>query len=97
MRIAVTGSTGFVGSNISTVLMQYGHEVIGLTRKPENLPWPSAVVDFAEPNSIAAELKQVDAVVHCAISNDFNRLMNDRPYSYDAYVGMTSRVVSAAI
>lgn len=97
MRIAVTGSTGFVGSNVATVLQQFGHEVLGLTRKPGTLPWPGAVVDFADSKSIAKELDGFDAVVHCAISNDFNRLMNDRPYSYDSYVGMTSRVVTAAI
>jgi dTDP-4-dehydrorhamnose reductase len=36
-------------------------------------------------------------VVHCAIANDFNRLLTDREYAYDSYVGMTQRVTKAAI
>jgi dTDP-4-dehydrorhamnose reductase len=34
--------------------------------------------------------------VHCAIANDFNRLLQDRDFAYDSFVGMTSRVVKAA-
>jgi dTDP-4-dehydrorhamnose reductase len=97
-RIAVTGSTGFVGSNIAAILTAYGHEVIGLARRPVEyeVPWPLAVVDFADVDSIAGGLKNCDAVVHCAIANEFNRLVADRTYAYDSFVGMTSRVVRAA-
>jgi dTDP-4-dehydrorhamnose reductase len=97
MKFAVTGSTGFVGSNISKVLESRGHEVIGLVRSEVKLPWATKLVDFQNQDSIQAALKGTDAVVHCAIANDFNRLMQDRPYAFDSYVGMTSRVVSAAV
>lgn len=96
--IAITGSTGFVGSNIASVLVKYGHEVIGLVRKePETeLPWSTRLVDFTSVDSLTTGLTGVDAVVHCAITNDFNKLVEDPQGGYDSYVGMTSRVTKAA-
>ena len=96
MKIAITGSTGFVGGNIASVLQSYGHEVIGLVRTESKLPWQTKLVDFASEESICKALEGTDAVVHCAIANDFNRLLEDRDFAYDSFVGMTSRVVKAA-
>jgi dTDP-4-dehydrorhamnose reductase len=97
-RIAVTGSTGFVGGNIAEVLLNSGHEVVGLVRStPVNsLPWESELVDFSSVESIARGAEGCVAIVHCAIANDFQKLVEDRPYAYDSYVGMTQRVVRAA-
>lgn len=96
MRVAVTGSTGFVGSNIAAVLNSFGHDVVGLVRKPEKLPWETRQVDFSNVKSLAEQSQDCQVIVHCAIANDFNRLMDDRDFAYDAFVGMTSRVVQAA-
>ncbi len=97
-KIAITGSTGFVGSNISSVLLARGHEVLGLGRRtPVVAPnWQVKVVDFTDANSIAEALQGFDAVVHCAIANDFNKLVDDRIYAYDSYVGLTQSVTRAA-
>jgi dTDP-4-dehydrorhamnose reductase len=98
--VLITGATGFVGSNIAEVLQQRGHTVFGaLRRVPESeLPWEYRVIDFSNVDSIASAISDTgaSAVVHCAIANDFNMLMNDRVAAYDAYVGMTSRVTRAA-
>lgn len=96
MRVALTGSTGFVGSNVASILSASGHEVVGLVRSERELPWESSLVDFSSEDSIASALDGTDAVIHCAIANEFNRLMLDRPYAYDSFVGLTSRVVRAA-
>jgi dTDP-4-dehydrorhamnose reductase len=96
MKIAITGSTGFVGSNIASVLQSSGHEVIGLVRSEAKLPWETKLVDFTSEDSISSGLEGTEAVVHCAIANDFNRLLQDRDFAYDSFVGMTSRVVKAA-
>ena len=96
MKIAITGSTGFVGGNIASVLQSSGHEVIGLVRSEAKLPWQTKLVDFASEDSISSALEGTQAVVHCAIANDFNRLLQDRDFAYDSFVGMTSRVVKAA-
>jgi dTDP-4-dehydrorhamnose reductase len=97
-KVAITGSTGFVGGNIAAALMQLGFEVVGLARQtPESeLPWEVRVVDFQEEASIANGLDGCQAVIHCAIHNDFNKLVNDRVFAYDSFVGMTQRVTRAA-
>lgn len=98
VKIAITGSTGFVGSNIAAVLQKYGHEVIGLGRRePEIRPsWEIKVVDFSDVDSITNGLVACDAVVHCAIANDFNKLVEDREFAYDSFAGLTQRVTRAA-
>ena len=97
-KIAITGSTGFVGSNIASVLLSRGHQVIGLGRRaPEVGPsWPVKVVDYTDIDSVANALTGFDAVVHCAIANDFNRLVDDRVFAYNSYVGLTQTVTQAA-
>ncbi len=97
-KIAITGSTGFVGGNIAKVLQLKGHQVVGLIRREpaSPLPWATELVDFDSIESIANGLAGVDAVVHCAIANDFNRLVDDREFAYDAFVGLTKRVTLAA-
>jgi len=97
LRVAVTGATGFVGSNIATVLEQFGHSVVGLGRRENaSTRWPTVVCDFDSIDHLTAALEGCDAVVHCAIANDFNRLLQDREFAFDNYVGMTSRVAQAA-
>ncbi|MFM1910545.1 MAG: hypothetical protein RLZZ545_1243, partial [Actinomycetota bacterium] len=97
-RVAITGSNGFVGGNIAKVLQMAGHQVIGIVRSaPEKaLPWETNVADFASIESISQSLQGCDAIVHCAIANDFNRLQQDRPYAYDSFVGLTQRITHAA-
>ncbi|MEY4319801.1 MAG: dependent epimerase/dehydratase family, partial [Actinomycetota bacterium] len=48
-RIAITGSTGFVGSNIAESLMLLGHSVVGLTRNRSGYTasWPLVDVDYS--------------------------------------------------
>lgn len=94
--VAVTGATGFVGSNIAEVLAARGHHVVGLTRGAGDFPWEHRQVDYSSIPAIAAALDGVDSVVHCAIANDFHMLVNDRVGAYDAYVGLTKRLTSAA-
>ena len=97
LTIAVTGSTGFVGSNIAAILAGRGHRVIGVSRREvSDAPWAIRSVDFDSVESLTQSLAGVDAVVHCAIANDFNRLLADRGFAYDSFVGMTSRVARAA-
>jgi dTDP-4-dehydrorhamnose reductase len=96
-RIAITGSTGFVGSNISEV-QSFGHTVVGLTRdrRVHNAPWELHDVDYASDASLASAVAGADAVVHCAIADDFRRLLNDRAAAYDNYVALTERLARIA-
>ena len=97
-KVAITGSSGFVGGNIAQVLQQMGFEVLGLSRNSSEkaLPWRVEVVDFNDEVSIASKLTGCAAVIHCAIHNDFNKLVNDREFAYDSFVGLTQRVTRAA-
>ena len=97
-KIAITGSTGFVGSNIASVLLERGHQVLGLGRRAAEVSpsWPIKVVDYTDIDSVANALTGFDAVVHCAIANDFNRLVDDRVFAYNSYVGLTQTVTQAA-
>jgi dTDP-4-dehydrorhamnose reductase len=93
-RVLVTGATGFVGSNIATVLAERGHEVIAGTRASGDLPWPALILEYADIQP--TQLAGIDVVVHCAIANDFERLQADRRYARDSYVELTSRLARAA-
>ena len=97
-KVAITGSSGFVGGNIAQVLKQMGFEVLGLIRNSSEkvLPWSAENVDFNDEESISSKLDGCDAVIHCAIHNDFNKLVNDREFAYDSFVGLTQRVTRAA-
>jgi 2-alkyl-3-oxoalkanoate reductase len=65
MKILVTGSNGFVGGDLASLLLRRGHFVAGLGRSPE----PGGAVseylrrDLGEPLDWGGT---VDAVVHCA-------------------------------
>jgi uncharacterized protein len=70
MRVAITGSTGLVGSEVVTVLSAAGHEVVRLVRR---LPAPGekAVLrwDPVKREVDAAGLEGFDAVIHLAGEN----------------------------
>ena len=69
MRVAITGSTGLVGSAAVTVLSAEGHEVVRLVRR---LPAPGEKAvrwDPAQREVDAAGLEGLDAVIHLAGEN----------------------------
>jgi uncharacterized protein (TIGR01777 family) len=69
MRIAVSGSTGLVGSEVVTVLSAEGHEVFRLVRR---VPAPGEKAVRWDPGKgeiDAAGLEGLDAVVHLAGEN----------------------------
>ena len=68
MRIAVTGSNGFIGKELVKYLLSCGHEVVLLQRKePAIIPTNATYVhyDLNEPDRVY-DLKGVDALVHTA-------------------------------
>jgi uncharacterized protein (TIGR01777 family) len=70
MRVAITGSTGLVGSEVVTVLSAAGHEVVRLVRRVP-APGEKAVLrwDPVRREVDAAGLEVLDAVVHLAGEN----------------------------
>ena len=99
MRAYITGASGFVGSNVARVFAAHGAELTLPAhhhRPPGEGEGPR--VDLADPEATRASIEAArpDAIVHCAILNDFSRIYGDRRAGWDAYVGATRNVVDAA-
>ena len=68
MQIAITGATGFVGASTLDVVLNAGHEVRALTRRPQHardrVTWVSGTL--ANEPALAELCEGVHAVVHIA-------------------------------
>lgn len=97
-RIALTGATGFVGGTVAAVLTAKGHDVTCLVRRDPgaSFPWPHRVVDMQDSSALSHAVSGHVAILHMAIMNDFPGIYADRRAGWDAYVGLTRRVVDAA-
>jgi uncharacterized protein YbjT (DUF2867 family) len=74
--ILVTGATGFVGSRLVPALVDRGHDVRAMTRRPAAYDGPGTAVggDVHEPSSLVEALDGVDVayyLVHSLDSEDF--------------------------
>lgn len=99
-RVLLTGGTGFVGGNVAAVLAEHGAEVLCAVRRDPgpDFPWPWRLTDLGDEQDLTRALAEHDAtdVLHLAIDNDLLGLYRDRRAGFDAYVGMTGRIVRAA-
>ena len=86
MRIILTGATGFVGSNIAKVLERHGDTVV------------ADRVDMTDRDAVMSHVSssEIDAVIHCAIMNDWHQMHADRQAAWDAYVEATRHYADAA-
>ncbi len=87
MRVLVTGASGFVGSNIVKVLVdRHGDEVV------------TDRVDMIDPTAVGHHVRRSlpDAIIHCAILNDWHDMHADRRLAWDSYVGATRHYADAA-
>jgi dTDP-4-dehydrorhamnose reductase len=89
VRVYLSGGSGFVGSNVARVFEAHGAE-LATPRHSE--------VDVTDRIAVrgSVEAFRADAIVHCAILNDFGALYADRRAGWDAYVGATRNLVDAA-
>ncbi len=77
-RILVTGATGFVGRRLVPALIDEGHQVRAMTRRPEKYDGPGEPVggDVNDADSLTAPLEGVDVayyLVHALDDADFER------------------------
>ncbi|HEY2297704.1 MAG TPA: NAD(P)H-binding protein [Jatrophihabitans sp.] len=72
MRVLVTGASGFIGRHLSQALLDAGHEVRAMTRRPRDYRGPGAPVhaDVADPESLAGAVRDVDAAYYLVHSLD---------------------------
>ncbi len=72
MKVLVTGSNGFVGSNIVEALLERGHQVVCQVRKTSSLKWLKGLNveysygDVLEKDSVTRMIRGVDAIIHNA-------------------------------
>lgn len=81
MRIFLTGSTGFIGTQVTQELLTAGHQVLGLTRSQAGAqallamgaePYSSDMEDLA---SLQRATEGCDAVIHTAFDHDFSNFV----------------------
>jgi dTDP-4-dehydrorhamnose reductase len=89
VKVYVTGGSGFVGAHVVRLFGEHGADVAAPRHAQVDVTDAAAVRD-----SVAAFAP--DAIVHCAILNDFERLYSERRAGWDAYVGATRNLVDAA-
>ena len=76
MKVLVAGATGFVGSRLVRALSEAGHDVLALTRNPEDYEGPGVAVggDVADEDSLTRALTGAQVayyLVHSLDSADF--------------------------
>ncbi len=87
MKIALTGASGFVGCNIAKTLTdRHGDDVI------------AERVDMTDRAAVEHHIldHKPDAVIHCAILNDWDRMWGDRRYAWECYVEASRYYTEAA-
>ena len=76
--VLVTGATGFIGRRLVPALIDAGHEVRAMTRRPESYDGKGEAVgaDVMDADSLRPALEGVDAaiyLVHSLDDPDFER------------------------
>ena len=95
MKILLTGATGYVGQFVGRRLVDEGHEVVALTRSPEDakLSFPAQVTDLPSLSSIS----NIDGVIHLAGASiaDQRWTSSYKKTLYSSRVGFTKKILES--
>lgn len=97
-RYLVTGATGFLGSHLTRHLVEQGHEVIALCRRPDPAPADQGATvllgDILDTESVKRAAAGCEGVFHCA--GKVSRKAEDAELLYRTNVDGTKSVLAAA-
>ena len=87
--VLVTGATGFIGRRLVPVLVEAGHDVRAMTRRPDDYDGPGEAVgaDVSDPESLKPALEGADVaiyLVHSLDDPDFERKDADAARKFSA-------------
>ena len=87
--VLVTGATGFIGKRLVPALIEDGHDVRAMTRRPESYDGPGTPVgaDVGDPDSLRSALDGVEVaiyLVHSLDDPDFERKDADAARNFSA-------------
>ena len=87
--VLVTGATGFIGRRLVPALIDDGHDVRAMTRRPDDYDGPGTPVgaDVSDPDSLTPALEGVDVaiyLVHSLDDPDFERKDADAARHFSA-------------
>jgi dihydroflavonol-4-reductase len=103
MRVFVTGGAGFIGGAVARQLVARGDAVTCVVRDPTGaraaLPADVVLVhgDLADRGRLAEAMAGHEAVVHVAGMYRIGIAIAERPAMWEANVGITERVLDAAL
>lgn len=69
--VLITGTSGLLGHRVASLAHQRGYAVRTLQRSAVSDPWESVTGSVADPDSVAAAVDGVDAVIHLAAKVSF--------------------------
>ena len=100
-RVAITGASGLLGSNLAAALLSAGHHVIATHRRGTKIAqlddlaidWREA--DLGSTAALASAFAGAEAVFHCAAAVSVKREIT--PEMTDANVTGTERVIDACV
>lgn len=98
--VLVSGASGFIGSHVAARLVEEGHRVRAMTRRPDDYDGAGEPVaaDVSDPASLATAFDGVDAayyLIHSLESDDFERRDADaaRNFAEAAAAARVERIV----
>ncbi len=95
MHVLVTGASGDFAAGIIPEILDRGHQVVGLSRRPHAFPSPNyrhVCADIRDADALAAALDGIDSVVHLAWTT---HPMHDAAATRAIDVGGTEAVLDA--
>ncbi|CDK40714.1 NAD(P)-dependent oxidoreductase [Halorubrum sp. AJ67] len=96
VRVLVTGSSGFIGMNLCTHLVEEGYEVHGADIEPPEFEHPSSVEERRVDLLSEPELPDVDVIVHLAAHSQVQSVVEDSNRAIEN-LKMTRHVLEEAV